>query len=183
MLTRREAYQLAMLTFKYVPSVSNVVVLMPPLVKNTKARAIFIRRDMVQRGLAAPELSLPGKATKINLVSQREAEVIAKTTDPFVYSWILATVDSQPTLVINPISLDVKKSIPVVGARRRRGPARLQLVGVRLVGERVRERHAARAGAASARRGRARGTRDRHRPGARGVSRRSPGASPSRRSA
>ncbi len=114
-LTRREAYQLAMLTFKYVPSVSNVVVLMPPLVKNTKARAIFIRRDMVQRGLAARALALPGKATKINLVSQREAEVIAKTTDPFVYSWILATVDSQPTLVINPISLDVKKSIPSSG--------------------------------------------------------------------
>jgi hypothetical protein len=111
-LTRREAYQLAMLTFKYVPTVSNVVVLMPPLVKATKARAIFIRRDMVQIPLAAPALTLPGKATKISRVSQREAELIAKKTDPFVYSWILATVDSQPTLVINPITLDVKKSIP-----------------------------------------------------------------------
>jgi hypothetical protein len=111
-LTRREAYQLAMLTFKYVPSVSNVVVLMPPLIAKTKARAIFIRRDMVQRAIAAPALTLPGTATKINLVSQREAQDIAKTTDPYVYSWILAQVDSTPTLVINPISLDVSKSLP-----------------------------------------------------------------------
>jgi hypothetical protein len=114
-LTRREAYQLAMMTFKYVPSVSNVVVLMPPLTKKTKARAIFMRRDMVQRPLAARRLTLPGNATSINRVSQREAEQIAKTTDPFIYSWILAQVDSQPTLVINPISLDLKKSLPAAG--------------------------------------------------------------------
>jgi hypothetical protein len=111
-LTRREAYQLAMLTFKYVDTVDNVVVLMPPLVKNTKARAIFIRRTDVQKSLGAKTLSLPGDQTKINLVSQREAEVIAKTTDPFIYSWILAQVNSQPTLVVNPINLNVKDSIP-----------------------------------------------------------------------
>jgi hypothetical protein len=114
-LTRREAYQLAMLTFKYVDTVSNVVVLMPPLVKKTKARAIFIRRTDVQRDLGARTLRLPGDATKINLVSQREAEMIAKRTDPFIYSWILADVDSKPTLVVNPISLDVKASIPPAG--------------------------------------------------------------------
>jgi hypothetical protein len=114
-LTRREAYQLAMLTFKYVDTVSNVVVLMPPLVKNTKARAIFIRRTDVQRDLGARMLALPGDATRINLVSQREAEMIAKRTDPFIYSWIVADVGSQPTLVINPISLDVKASIPAAG--------------------------------------------------------------------
>jgi hypothetical protein len=114
-LTRREAYQLAMLTFKYVDTVDNVVVLMPPLVKNTKARAIFIRRTDVQRDLGAPTLALPGDATKINLVSQREAEMIAKRTDPYIYSWILADVDSKPTLVVNPISLDVKASIPAAG--------------------------------------------------------------------
>jgi hypothetical protein len=114
-LTRREAYQLAMLTFKYVDTVDNVVVLMPPLVKNTKARAIFIRRTDVQRDLGARRLTLPGDATKINLVSQREAEMIAKRTDPFIYSWILADVDSKPTLVVNPISLDVKASIPPAG--------------------------------------------------------------------
>jgi hypothetical protein len=111
-LTRREAYQLAMLTFKYVPAVSNVVVLMPPLVKATKARAIFIRRTDVQRDLGAKTLSLPGDVTRINLVSQREAEMIAKRTDPYVYSWILANVGNTPTLVVNPISLDVKDSIP-----------------------------------------------------------------------
>jgi hypothetical protein len=111
-LTRREAYQLAMLTFKYVPTVSNVVVLMPPLVKNTKARAIFIRRTDVQRDLGARTLALPGAATSINLVSQREAEMIAKTTDPYIYSWILANVGNTPTLVVNPINLDVKDSIP-----------------------------------------------------------------------
>jgi hypothetical protein len=104
-----------MLTFKYVDTVDNVVVLMPPLVKNTKARAIFIRRTDVQRDLGARRLTLPGDATKINLVSQREAEMIAKRTDPFIYSWILADVDSKPTLVVNPISLDVKASIPPAG--------------------------------------------------------------------
>jgi hypothetical protein len=111
-LTRREAYQLAMLTFKYVPTVDNVVVLMPPLVKNTKARAIFIRRTDVQSDLGARTLTLPGQASKINQVTQREAEMIAKRTDPFIYSWILANVGSTPTLVVNPIKLNVKDSIP-----------------------------------------------------------------------
>jgi hypothetical protein len=92
--------------------VSNVVVLMPPLVKKTKARAIFIRRTDVQRDLGAKTLTLPGAATRINLVSQREAEMIAKTTDPYIYSWILAQVGNTPTLVVNPISLNVKNSIP-----------------------------------------------------------------------
>jgi hypothetical protein len=99
-----------------VPSVSNVVVLMPPLVKNTKARAIFIRRTDVQSDLGAKTLSLPGEASRINKVTQREAEMIAKRTDPFVYSWILANVGSTPTLVVNPINLDVKDSIPAASS-------------------------------------------------------------------
>ena len=114
-LTRREAFQLALMTFKYVPTADNVVVLMPPLVKKTKARAIFIRRTDVETDLGARRLTLPGKQTRINLVSQREAELIAKQTDPYIYSWILANVDNTPTLVVNPISLDVKDSIPSSG--------------------------------------------------------------------
>jgi hypothetical protein len=112
-LTRREAYELALFTFKYVPSVSNVVVLTPPLVAKTKARAIFIRRDDVQAALNAPSLVLPGDSTKVTKVSQRDAQLIAKTTDPFIFSWILAEVGtaSTPTLVINPISLNVKSSL------------------------------------------------------------------------
>jgi hypothetical protein len=110
-LTRREAYQLALLTFKYVPEVSNVVVLTPPLLAKTKARAIFIRRDDVQRALDAPALVLPGDDTKVTSVSQRDAQLIAKVTDPYIFQWILATVGSTPTLVINPISLDVKSSL------------------------------------------------------------------------
>lgn len=110
-LTRREAYQLALLTFKYIPGVSNVVILTPPLVAKTKARAIFIRRDDVQRALNAPSLVLPGDATKITSVSQRDAQLIAKTTDPYIFQWILAEVGTTPTLVINPISLDVASSI------------------------------------------------------------------------
>jgi hypothetical protein len=38
--------------------------------------------------------------------------MIAKTTDPYIYSWILAQVGNTPTLVVNPISLNVKNSIP-----------------------------------------------------------------------
>jgi hypothetical protein len=110
-LTRREAYQLALLTFKYIPSVSNVVVLTPPLIAKTKARAIFIRRDDVQRALDAPEMVLPGDVTKISSVSQRQAQLIAKATDPYIFQWILAEVGTTPTLVINPISLNVKDSL------------------------------------------------------------------------
>jgi hypothetical protein len=110
-LTRREAYQIALLTFKYVPAVSNVVVLTPPLVAKTKARAIFIRRDDVQRALDAPAMVIPGDSTRISHVSQREAQLVAKATDPFIYQWILAQVGSTPTLVINPITLDVKDSL------------------------------------------------------------------------
>jgi hypothetical protein len=110
-LTRREAYELALYTFKYVPQVSNVVVLTPPLVNKAKARAIFIRRDDVSRALDADSLRLPGDATKTTHISQRDAQVIAKTTDPFIFQWILAEVGSTPTLVINPIGLNVKNSL------------------------------------------------------------------------
>jgi hypothetical protein len=110
-LTRREAYELALYTFKYVPQVSNVVVLTPPTVNKSKARAIFIRRDDVARALDADSLELPGAATRATHVSQRDALLIAKTTDPFVFQWILADVGSTPTLVINPVSLNVKNSL------------------------------------------------------------------------
>jgi hypothetical protein len=110
-LTRREAYELALYTFKYLPQVSNVVVLTPPLVNKAKARAIFIRRDDVSGALDADALRLPGDATRPSHVSQRDAQLIAKTTDPFIFQWILADVGSTPTLVINPISLNVKNSL------------------------------------------------------------------------
>ncbi|MEO9175024.1 MAG: hypothetical protein ABI317_05870 [Gaiellales bacterium] len=111
-LTRREAYQLALLTFKYIPGVSNVVVLTPPLIAKSKARAIFIRRDDVQRALDAPEMVLPGDGnTRVTKVSQRDAQLIAKATDPYIFQWILATVGTTPTLVINPITLNVASSL------------------------------------------------------------------------
>ena len=154
-LTRREAYQLALLTFKYVPTVDNVVVLMPPLVKATSARDLHPpqRRGSILR---AKTMDLPGAQTKINL--ERQAEMIAKRTDPFIYSWILANVDNTPTLVVNPISLDVKDSIPSVARSaasrlRRGGPASRTGSGRSSRGTTT---ACARAGAASARRGRAR---------------------------
>ena len=98
-LTRREAYQLALLTFKYVPTVERRRPDAAARQGHEGARDLHPPRHGAARTGSAGAVRCPAAQTKINLVSQREAEVIAKTTDPFVYSWILATVDSQPTLV------------------------------------------------------------------------------------
>jgi len=76
----------------------------------------FIRRSDVQQDLGTRTMDLPGRRPRSTIVSQREAEMIAKRTDPYIYSWILANVDNTPTLVVNPISLDVKDSIPAAGS-------------------------------------------------------------------
>ena len=107
--------------------------------------------------------------------------MIAKRTDPYIYSWILANVDNTPTLVVNPISLDVKDSIPAlvrVAATARRACSSYGFARRR----RGTTTACARADAASARRGRARDRSGRDRRAARRGARRSRDASPSRRS-
>ena len=44
-LTRRMAYELALMTFHYVPEVKNVAVLLPAVVKGQKARMLVIERS------------------------------------------------------------------------------------------------------------------------------------------
>ena len=81
------AYELALMTFHYVPEVQNVAVLMPPLVKGQKARILVLARADEQ-GSEVAHVSArlcPARPAKTNLVSQREAEMIAKRTDPLIY--------------------------------------------------------------------------------------------------
>ena len=104
MLTRREAYQLALLTFKYLPSVSNVR--RPDAAarqERRKARAIFIRRDMVTAKLDGP-LQLPGSPTS---VTASDVSAIARTTAPFTFKLSSGKVSTpsgkaQAAVIVSP---------------------------------------------------------------------------------
>jgi len=102
-LTRREALELALYTFKYVPNVQNVVVFMPPVFEKERTRVVLIRRKEVTKLLNTP-LALPGHRDK---TTTRDAESIALATDPYVYHFELATVGEQstPALVVNPMNI------------------------------------------------------------------------------
>jgi hypothetical protein len=101
-LTRREGLELAMYTLRNVPA-SNVVVMLPPLDKKAAPRLILVQRKDVSSDLSKP-LKLPGERTR---VTPRDAVLVAKRTDPFMYNFALGqvTVDAagkkQAVMVVN----------------------------------------------------------------------------------
>jgi hypothetical protein len=102
-LTRREALELALYTFRYLPNVDNVVVLRPPISTTKRPPAIVIQRSQVGDKLGRPLVrDLPGSSRTL---TPRDAESIGLATDPYLYDLAVGTVgpNRQPALVINPV--------------------------------------------------------------------------------
>jgi len=65
-----------------VPTVDNVVVLMPPLVKNTKARAIFIRRtDGKPLDLEGCAVSIPNVTADVKKLGREDTAMLTLAYD------------------------------------------------------------------------------------------------------
>ena len=107
-LTRRMAYELALMTFHYVPEVKNVAVLLPAVVKGQKARMLVLERSDFKdpKSLAAgarPDQGAQGRE-ELGLPNDVQATQIAKVTDPLIFHYeVTATSDNQPVYLITPL--------------------------------------------------------------------------------
>jgi hypothetical protein len=109
-LTRRMAYELALMTFHYVPEVKNVAVLLPAVVKGQKARMLVLERGDVkdpkslQAGLRVVPIKERKDGKNAGLPNSNQATDIAKVTDSFIFHYeVTATSDNQPVYLITPL--------------------------------------------------------------------------------
>jgi hypothetical protein len=107
-LTRRMAYELALMTFHYVPEVKNVAVLLPAVVKGQKARMLVLERSDVKDPKSLSAGLVPIKELKngknAGLPNSNQATAIAKVTDSFIFHYeVTATSDNQPVYLITPL--------------------------------------------------------------------------------
>jgi len=107
-LTRRMAYELALMTFHYVPEVKNVAVLLPAVVKGQKARMLVIERSDFKEPKSLAAGLVPIKERKdgrnVGLPNDVQATLIAKVTDPLIFHYeVTATSDNQPVYLITPL--------------------------------------------------------------------------------
>jgi hypothetical protein len=120
-LTRRMAYELALMTFHYVPEVKNVAVLLPAVVKGQKARMLVIERSDYKdpKSLAAGLVPIREKKDGQNdgMPNSNQATQIAKVTDPLIFHYeVTATSDNQPVYLITPLLIsDTGKAAKITG--------------------------------------------------------------------
>ena len=104
-LVRREALEVALYTFKYVPSIDSVVAFMPPPPGQSQSTLLFLQKDNLKKQLDQP-LSTTLPLDKPPLPSDpnpKEQATIDKLTLPAVYSYHLQQLqDASALLVLDP---------------------------------------------------------------------------------
>jgi hypothetical protein len=106
-LVRREALEVALYTFKFVPSISSIVAFMPPPPGSTASTLLYLQKSNLTKQLAEPlaktlPLATPPLPTSPDTT---EASTIDKLTLPAVYKYQLQQLqDASALLVLNPFS-------------------------------------------------------------------------------
>ena len=106
MLVRREALELALYTFKYVPAITSVIAFMPPPPGQTTTTLLYLQKSNYAKELSQPlrktlPLVTPPLPTQAD---NKEAATIDKLTLPAVYSYTLqALQDNSALLVLDPV--------------------------------------------------------------------------------
>ncbi len=100
LLMQREAYELALYTFRYVGDVKQVVVLLPPPPGKTPTQAMFFKRNSVEPQLSRPlRFALPGKPPSITALKGGPArDFIDKVTGSDV--WNFDVIQAQDASVL-----------------------------------------------------------------------------------
>jgi hypothetical protein len=107
MLVRREALELALYTFKYVPAITSVIAFMPPPPGQSATTLLYLQKSNYSKELSQPlrktlPLLTPPLPTKTD---PTEAATIDKLTLPAVYSYTLqALQDNSALLVLDPVA-------------------------------------------------------------------------------
>lgn len=105
-LLRRQAMELALYTFKYVPSIDSVTVFLPPRPDGAAApTAVFLRRDDVATELDKPLRStLEPTTPTIGQLKGAELATVNRVTRPHLYQYEYTQAqDGSAVLVLNPI--------------------------------------------------------------------------------
>ncbi|HEX6700860.1 MAG TPA: hypothetical protein VF101_09030 [Gaiellaceae bacterium] len=106
-LLRREALELALYTFKYVPSSETVVTFLPPAGGNT-LYALFFDKDSLRRQLTRPlRMTIPVEsATATEENPGAPPETIDRLTVPHIYKYgIRQAPDGNAVLVLDPLAI------------------------------------------------------------------------------
>jgi hypothetical protein len=95
-LVRREALEVALYTFKFVPSISSVIAFMPPAPGTTTSSLLFLRKRNLTAALSRPlrstlPLKTPPLPTETDLT---EAATIDQLTLPSVFSYSLQALQT-----------------------------------------------------------------------------------------
>ncbi len=106
-LVRREALEVALYTFKFVPAVNSVIAFMPPPPGQTTTTLLYLQKSSYSMQLSQPlRKTLPlAKPPLPSSADTKEAATIDKLTLPAVYSYSLqALQDNSALLVLDPVA-------------------------------------------------------------------------------
>jgi hypothetical protein len=106
-LVRREALEVALYTFKFVPSIKSVIAFMPPAPGTTTSPLIFLRKQNLTDVLKKPlrttlPLAIPPLPTDSDVT---EASTIDQLTLPNVFNYSLQALQTGgAAFVLDPLS-------------------------------------------------------------------------------
>jgi hypothetical protein len=91
-LVRREALQLALLTFKYVPGVTHVIEFMPPPPGSTPSLVTYFEKPDLKPQLSSPlRTTMSVKAPTASTMTAKESATIDRVTTGHVYTFTFRT--------------------------------------------------------------------------------------------
>ena len=104
-LVRREALEVALYTFKFVPAINSIVAFMPPPPGKPPTTLLYLQKDDLAKQLSQPLAdTLPlAKPPLPTLADPTEKATIDKLTLPTVYSFKVQQLqDASAVLILNP---------------------------------------------------------------------------------
>jgi hypothetical protein len=104
-LVRREALEVALYTFKFVPAIKSIVAFMPPPAGSTASTLLYLQKENLAKQLSEPlRKTLPLEKPPLpTSPDTQEASTIDKLTLPAVYKYSLQQLqDASALLVLNP---------------------------------------------------------------------------------
>jgi hypothetical protein len=100
-LVRREIFELALYTFKYVGGVKNVIAFMPPQPGAAPKYVVYLRKDDLRDQLKQPLVTtLAAKAPLPKTIPAREVHSIDSITEPRVFSFSLSQAQQGDAILV-----------------------------------------------------------------------------------